>query len=307
MTVEPIVVSGAPVASENSDSGNGVVAPKPGVASPPAAVATAPSFETVLAGLTEENRQFVTKKGWKDPDAMIKSHAELERTLSTRPQAPIVPDKPEGYQFKLPTGLDPATINYDAKSASQLAKWAHDAKLSPEQAQSLHDSYIGFVAKTVQENGGARGDKVVARIESTAADLEKAWGAQDTPTFKRNLELSRRAIKNLDPDFKAALVELGAITQHDNTEVVANASVMKALAKVGAGMFAEDTLFGSFTAGNNPFTRGSDGKEDTTGQLRLIRENPALAETLILAAGAADRFKSTLTKIRSDKSASARA
>jgi hypothetical protein len=247
-----------------------------------------------LAGLTPENKEFYEKTGWKDLNAAFASHRELQKTFSARgnnnQQQPNggadVPPNPIGYEFKLPDNL-PKDFAYNKDFATNFQAVAHNAQLTRQQAASLHDWFVntsleGFTSQKAESTQGLN-----KAVQTAHNQLVEAWGEKDTPAFSRNLEMSKRAIKNLDPGLKDALVELGAVRRVGGEDVVTNAAVMKALAKAGSALFSEDELYGSQVKAENPF---DPKKPNYTKQGELIKTDPEMARTLIHAAGVADTW-----------------
>lgn len=245
-----------------------------------------------LAGLAPENREFFSKKGWKSLDDAFKSHREAETLISKgahkgaaagdgQQQTAEVPANPGGYQFKLPDGL-PQNFPYDKTFAGKFAEWAHGQQIPVKTAQALHDNYVQYMAENFGATSAAEATKLNESVAKTYDDLVKSWGEAETPAFKQNVEMAKRAMKHLDPDLKTALTEIGVIRKIGNEEIVTNSTIMKALAKAGSGLFAEDNLFGNQTQNDNPF---DPKKPNLTRQGELIKSDPELARTLIRAAG----------------------
>jgi hypothetical protein len=197
----------------------------------------------------------------------------------------VVPNAHTDYEFKLPAEF-PQDGFYDKTFADQFKQWAHKAKLTTVQAQTLHDLYTSNMAGLVQQGTEKSTKEQAQRVQAAFDDLTKAWGAQDTPAFKRNVELSRRAMTNLDPGLKDALKAHGVITTDaKGQETVVNATIFKALAKAGGRLFAEDEVFGQPAQAENPF---DPKKPNLAKQGELLKNNPELAKTLIEAAGNTD-------------------
>jgi hypothetical protein len=239
----------------------------------------------------EDNRKTVAAKGWKDPDTAIGSYRELERYATDLKSKALVPpkddaspddwnafwsklgrpEKPEAYEFKLPEGL-PDNLPYDGKTATEFKVWAHEAGLTPKQAQAVHDKYVGKLASTLTAK---------AEADSKAANdahetLLKEWG----DGYKRKQELANRAIRQLGGDeLVGELKSIGALGP--NGEVI-TPRLAVALSKTGEALYAEDTAFGGPRGMVNPF---SDASENLTEQGRIIRNDPDLARAQIRAAG----------------------
>lgn len=245
-----------------------------------------------VAGLqSEENRTLVAAKQWGSVDDALKSYRELQTHASKGLHLPGEhataedwnafyskmgrPEKPDGYQLKLNAESVPTDFPYDEKSAIEFRNWAHEAGLSPRQAQMLHDKFVGYQAGAFSQSK----EGAVKREGDTHRDLIKDWGDADTSSYKQNVELMSRAITQLG--LKDALTELGALSADG---AVRNSKVAKALARVGKELFSEDTM--ATTASgviSNPFSEGSSFNLTQQGQ--LIRSDPRKAAALIRAAG----------------------
>jgi hypothetical protein len=263
-----------------------------------AAVATSGSSNgaptDVWAGLQDEgNRTTVAAKGWaaKGLDDVVTSYRELESKLGKSLTPPPDdakpedwnafyaklgrPEKPEAYEFKLPEGL-PENFPYDGKNAVEFKNWAHEAGLTPRQAQAVHDQFVKHTATTMSQVTEAQSKAAQTAHES----LVKAWGEPESPTYKRNQELANRAIRQQGGD--ELVGELKAINALGPNGEVKTPRLAMALAKIGATLYAEDTAFGGPSHGPNPF---SDKSENMTEQGRIIRNDPDHARALIRAAG----------------------
>jgi hypothetical protein len=263
-----------------------------------AAVATPGSSDgaatDLWAGLRDEgNRKTVDAKGWaaKGLDDVVSSYRELESRLGkalvppgddAKPEDWTAfyaklgrPEKPEAYEFKLPEGL-PENFPYDGKSAVEFKTWAHEAGLTPRQAQAVHDKYVGHTAATLQQHAEA----TAKAIEEAHGTLVKEWGDPTTETYKRNQELANRAIRQQGgSELLGELKRIGALGP--NGEVM-TPHLAKALAKTGQALYAEDTAFGGPSQGPNPF---SEKSLNMTAQGQIIRTDPDHARALIRAAG----------------------
>jgi hypothetical protein len=253
---------------------------------------------TWLDGLDKDNREYAEKKGWKDLNAQLKSHRELEIAFSKKSSKsdgqkpageegsqPSIPARAEDYEFKLPEKF-PTDGFYDKAFADTFKGWAHKAKLSTEQAQALHDMYVTNMAELVGAHQTKTAEQFNASVNDAFKTLTKEWGSADAEGFKRNVELGRRAIANLDPSLKDALVSRGVIaTNAKGQEVVVDATIFKALAKVGGRLYAEDELYSAPAAKENPF---DPKKPNLQKQGELIQTNPELAKSLIEASGNSD-------------------
>lgn len=169
---------------------------------------------------TQENRQFAENKNWKTNDDALTSHRELEalvsksiRPLGDNPtpdeEAAFYaklgrPEKPEGYELKLDTKTVPETFPYDENSAREFRNWAHEAGLSPKQAQKLHDKFVSHQAQlfgqaTEQQAKATREaeEKRTATEEQAHRDIVRAWGEPGSETYKAKVSQASQAINEL--------------------------------------------------------------------------------------------------------------
>lgn len=245
-----------------------------------------------LSALDADNRQYFEKKGWKDVNAAVKSYRDLEKAHSQRSNQnnnsnnnqPTLPTSPAGYEFKLPDGI-PQDGFYDKQFAETFKGAAHKAKLLPEQAQALHDFYVTQAFDAHTKTGQSITEALNKKIADTHADLTKAWGDTKSPAFARNVEMAKRAMANLDPELKTALKSVGVLVDQGGKEVVTNSVILKALAKAGSSMFAEDATYDTnLSVADNPFDPKNASPQAMTRQSELIKKDPELARTLIRAA-----------------------
>ncbi len=246
-----------------------------------------------LAGLSEENRSLVEAKKWdSDPNALVKGYREVEAHAKSALVPPGDdasqddwsafydrlgrPEKPEGYEFRLPEGV-PEDMPYDDTLKAQFQTWSHQAGLTPRQAAMMHDLYV-------QNAGELHGQAIEGtRKTVTAAHdaLVKAWGDPETEGHKRKVELAGRAIRQLGGDaLEAELRSVGVLT--DAGEVAAP-QVAQMFANIGEQLYAEDTVFAGPSASANPFADGPH--HNLTEQGKILRSDPKRAKALILAAG----------------------
>ena len=251
----------------------------------------------VAGPLTEDNRALVEAKKWAGEDGSIdlnkitEGYRNLEAHASQSLRLPGEnataddwnafyqklgrPENADGYQLKLNTESVPEGFPYDEKSAIEFRNWAHEAGLTPRQAQSLHDRFVSFQVGSFE---AARADSVRREADAHRAIVQE-WGEPDTTGYKQNLELASRAITQLG--LKDALVEGGALSADG---AIRNVAIAKAFAKVGKELYAEDSMATNANGVlSNPFSDGSNF--NLTKQGELIRSDPRKASALIRAAG----------------------
>lgn len=249
-----------------------------------------------LSGLQDAgNRDLVAKKGWdksNTPDVVINSYRELEGRLG---KALVIPDAnapkedydrvysalgkpktPGDYQLRLPQGVA-ENFPYDDAFATEYKNWAHEADLSPRQAQHVHDRFVQRFDKQLKD--GEEGMK--RRVGTAHQEILSKWGPTDSDGYKSNLDFAKAGLRGLglSDTFKAA----GLI---DRNGSIADAKLAFALATVGEGLYREDRMRGGGGPGSlttsNPW---KDGQENLSEQGRIARDNPDLARSLIVAAG----------------------
>lgn len=249
----------------------------------------------VAGPLTDDNRTLVETKEWmKDGSIDLNALADGYRNFEIHSRQTVKvpgenataddwnafygklgrPETPDKYELKLNTEAVPEGFPYDEKSAIEFRTWAHEAGLTPAQAQTLHDKFVG-----VQAGGFTAARDAMAKAEGdTHREIVMQWGDPDTDGYKQNLEYTSRAIGQLG--LKDELTRLGALSVDG---AVLSPKIAFALSKVGKEMYGEDTTV--LNAGgtiSNPF---SAEHENLTQQGQLVRDDPSKARSLIRAAG----------------------
>ena len=231
-------------------------------------------------GLSDENRKLAEANGWADPDALnvdraLDAYRDLELKSSGAVTVPGEdatpeerdaferhigrPESPDGYAFNLPDGL-PDDFPYSEDMADRFRDWAFRAGVPARAAQSLHDDYVREIAG-LQETETQR---IVTAEEQSHRDLTDEWGGADSDAYRRNVLLADRAATGLG--LGDVLREYGLMGPDGG---VRDARIAVALARVGAELFAEDSLYGAAGGEANPF---SGDNPNLTEQSRLIRE-----------------------------------
>jgi hypothetical protein len=249
-----------------------------------------PALGDLVAGLSPENRTLVEAKKWATLDDAFKSHRELETHASKALVPPGKdataedwsnfyeklgrPEKPEGYELKVARKTLPEDFPYDETLSVEFRNMAHEAGLTPQQAQIVHDKFVGRQAEAFK----ATQQSMAEKAETAHRDLVKEFGDPDTDGYKQGVELMSRAARQLG--LVDTLSEIGMIGKDGS---VLNAKMAKALARIGKDMFSEDSFAsGDGAALDNPF---SDKTFNLTKQGQLVRSDPNKARALIRAAG----------------------
>jgi hypothetical protein len=255
------------------------------------AAATADPF----SGLDTGTREWIGKKGIKGVEDLAKTALNAESLIGNSVRVPGAdataedwekfyakagrPEKADGYEFALPEGL-PETVPYDAEFASEFKTWAHEAGLSPRQAQALHDKWIGKVSGLTAAQQQALAADAAKRATAATEGMEQLWKAPaSSPEFAAKLQDARRAIDNLGGDKLIAEMQANGLLAEDQT--ILSPMLMDVFAKAGAALFKEDALVtGGNTPADNPFIKGN-----LTEMMQVIRSDPNRAQRLIAAAG----------------------
>lgn len=291
----------APEASDKAVPVSGTVEGMGSQPSTQPATTPSPQKEPPATGgaLNEDNSAWLANKGFKSNDDIVNSYRNLERQLGNSVTLPGddakpedlakfrsrlgVPDKPDGYELKLPDGL-PEQMPYPDEDVAAFKGWAHEAGLTPKQAQAIHDKFVAKQAEALQ----GWEQTVNARLAETQAELIKENGPTDSQKFQQFVADAARGLKAVDviaPGMRQELAELGALIVRDGKPYPASARVMKVLATLGT-LYGEDGgLIGSgnTAGGDNPFVPGHS--YNVTQQALLRRTDPERAKALYLQAG----------------------
>lgn len=221
-----------------------------------------------LAGLQNaESRQWVESKGYRALDPLVESarHAdriqaeynEFKAKALTPPAADAKPEdwqafyarlgRPEtaeGYEFRLPQGL-PEGFAYDGQSASAYRGWAHEAGLTPRQAQSLHDRFVQHQAG----QQSAYVQAIVQRGEAAQSALVRAWGDTDSEAFRQNVEFADRFIRQNGGEALMGELKSSGLISPDG--YVLSPALAQAMARAGKALYAEDQFATGGVAGGS--------------------------------------------------------
>lgn len=250
-------------------------------------------------GLSEGNRKLAETKGWNTPESLDKvftSYAELERQqgdalrvpatdapaeewdkfYSKLPETMRPVESAEKLEFKRPDNL-PENMPYADELANTSKAWMHEAKLSPAQAQTMHDKFVGYMAEQAQ----AQQDALVKSVEETHDALVKEWGPVESEGFKQKLEVANRAMKKLG--LSEAYTKKGILLADGS---LTDPQIAVAFQTIGEAMFAEDTIGADGVPhGANPFKKNANGERNMTAISQLVRSDPERARRLAREAG----------------------
>lgn len=155
-------------------------------------------------GWEPDLREWVGKKGVKDPAALAKSYRQLEQTFGAERAGRAVvlpgenagpeewdavweklgrPKDPAGYGFQAPEGADP-------KFAETLTGAFHRAGLRPDQAGIVYDALKELA------DDGPDVEAQAAKNRSEHEELRREWG----PSYEQKVALGRRAFRTMGLD-----------------------------------------------------------------------------------------------------------
>lgn len=282
------------VGSEQSGNPAGGNGGEPnGSGSPPAATGNAgPAPEPGNLDWAKA-KGWVTTEGALDTAKLTEGYQSLEKKIGSIKAVPDDKATPEQwdnfhkslgwpgeaskYELARPEGL-PENLPYDEGMASKFKDWSNAARLTPKQAQALHDGYVKQFADDVAAFQAQTTEKAKAAHEA----LVKTWGDPKSAEYIQHRDAATRALrqgeqfKGLEDELKTA----GLLTKEGYFTSPALANL---LATAGRAM-QNDTLIGNGGGGGgaNPFAKET---ANLTEQSKLIRTDPAKARTLAAAAG----------------------
>lgn len=254
---------------------------------------------TAFANLDAGTRDWLQKQGYdKDPAVLATAAYEKEKMLGGAVKIPGKdatpeerdaflnklgrPAKPEGYEFAPPKDL-PADLPYDADRANKLKTDLHGLGLTQAQAAAIHDMYVTEMTGMHGQSAAQKTAAIEARAVKATDELEKLWGPVDGDTAKANFELAGRVFTDV-PGGQELLVELQGLGLVGPNKEVLSAPLAKAFASMGGALFQEDNVLkGRKDVVSNPFAEGKD--YNLTAQMKLVKEDPDGARSLIAAAG----------------------
>ena len=225
----------------------------------------APAWDTGL----DDYRETIDAKGWQSNADLMKSYVNLERAVGADKVAlPTAdsdilewegwsklgtPDDAMDYAMAAPDGFEA----YDQGLSDDMREAFHEAKLTPQQAQLVHDKFVERMIGTGEAQQAVFADAQAA----DEAALKKEFGT----AFDERIASARRGISEYGgDDLTEALVNAG---------LGSNPAVVKAFAKIGmaikqSGQFKDAEGSGRF--GTTP--------EAAKEEIAKIRANPALMD-----------------------------
>lgn len=228
--------------------------------------------ETAMGGGTgwadAQYEEVISAKGWSGADDVLKSYVNLEKAVGADkvalPAADSnilewegwsslgVPKDAADYALAAPEGM----AAYDQTLSDDMRSIFHDAKLTPAQAQFVHDKYVERFAT---EADMAMADENV-QIQSWDRELKQEYGS----AYEERIAAGRNAVREFGGEELATIMDETGLGNHPD--------VVRAFVRVGmqlgtSGQFKEgdQTGFGMTPA-------------DAQEQIAAIRANPALMD-----------------------------
>tara|TARA_R110000787_G_scaffold91459_2_gene192786 strand:+ start:8970 stop:9815 length:846 start_codon:yes stop_codon:yes gene_type:complete len=211
----------------------------------------------------------IEAKGWKSNEDMLKSYINLERSVGA--DKVVLPAKDsnilewEGWD-QLGTPKDAADYlmaqpdgfeGYDAGLSDDMREVFHEAKLTPAQAQHIHDKFVERMGNSLTENQTA----TMQKSEQWEGELKKEYGT----AFDERVEAARYAIREFgSPELQTAL---------DQSGLGSHPELVRAFAKVGMQLGKGSQFKDAETSGNFGTT-----PEMAKEQIAALRRNPGLLD-----------------------------
>ena len=130
------------------------------------------------------------------------------------------PNKIEDYKFAAPE-----KNSFEGEFSEAFKKAAYDAHLLPNQAKKLYESLNSYESDSLETYR----QKQTESIESSVGELRSEWGQ----AFENKVTMAKRAAKELGGD--------DFITHLEQAGLGNDTKLIRFFAKVGDGMFQEDT------------------------------------------------------------------
>lgn len=224
---------------------------------------------------SEDNAEFVTTKGWEDPNAVIGSYIELEKSMGGRVKLPTE-DTPveEVSAFYKKLGMPETIADYTKPEMQEgdvfnedffnlMAAASHEVGVSDKQLSAQMGKYM------VAQRAQIEANKVAAEQEAQAAEqeLEKKWAGN----YDKNQESIRRLLHNPDvvrEDMREPLFNLLKEKGLDTNPILREALLLPLAQKVmGDTLITGDPVVNDNDykpqyANSPEMYRNGDGEED---------------------------------------------
>lgn len=217
----------------------------------------------------DDYREVIDAKGWQSNADVMKSYVNLEKAVGAdkvvlpAEESDILewdgwerlgtPKEAADYAMAAPEGFE----QYDTTLSDDMRSVFHDAKLTPAQAQLIHDRFVDRMMSTQTEmTTGAQ-----QQNESWEGELKKEFGA----AFDDRIAAARNAMREFGtPELQGAIDAAGLGSHPDLVRAFAKAGMM-----LGTGSQFKD----GESSGNFGITPDA-AKE----QIAALRNNPGLMD-----------------------------
>lgn len=238
-----------------------------------------------LVKLAREQDKMIGEQAKKLGDAVrIPGKDATEAEILAYKEKMGIPVTPEGYEFKAPKDL-PEGLPYDGERAKGFAAEAAKLGLTKAQAQGVHDWATANAVGDFTTGKEQSDAKAVENAKAETTKLTKLWGPLEGQTFKTNAAFADKALMEIGgQEALAEFQRVGLIGDAAGQKIIQSAAIATMLAKVGQTLYKEDDVIrGDPSRLNNPFMPGPS--ENITLQMQLIKQDRALANSFIAAAG----------------------
>lgn len=162
---------------------------------------------------SDENKEIVTQQGWKDPNDAIRDYSELQKSASGKIKMPTDEssaeeisafyDKIRGVEnaegYDMPRPELPEGMTYDESFEKVIRGIAFEAGISKAQLKTLTEAYNKY---QVEQFG-----IITAELTKTYDEGQKALKVEWKEDYDTNLEVAKRACRELGGDDFIALLE----------------------------------------------------------------------------------------------------
>jgi len=215
----------------------------------------------------DDYRETIDAKAWKGPGDVLKSYVELERAVGADkvvlPSAESnilewdgwsklgTPEDAADYAMAAPDGFE----SYDVELSNDMRAAFHAAKLTPAQAQLVHDKYVERMIGSAESAQTQAADK----NEEWTGELKKEYGT----AFDERIAAAKRAMREYGGDDLGAILHAAGLGSHP--------AVVRAFVNAGMQLGHGSQLKDGEATGN--FGTSPDAAKD---QIATLRANPAL-------------------------------
>lgn len=166
--------------------------------------ASAPAAVPTWDGFNDDNKGYLTSKGYKDVNEVVNSYRNLEKAIGVPKERLLKlpekaddpawndiygrlgrPEKPEEYKLELPKDADTGMVDW-------FKKTAHELGLTRKQAETFFKSYNDMAGGKLAEMQNA----AIQTEQQAEANLRKEWGK----AYDQNLTVVAEAAGKLGID-----------------------------------------------------------------------------------------------------------